>query len=112
MANEEPMVHNMHKESWYLKGENFTIQNIVVHNIINTISSSKNSSCLQSWWRIYDWWNHIYHKFEEEKDYISQFLKNLEEKVHQIYLHAPNDRSEKLEVSKSNQQGASNGEWP
>ncbi|RZB69192.1 putative myosin-binding protein 4 [Glycine soja] len=44
----------------------------------------------------------------EEKDYISQFLKNLEEKVHQIYLHAPNDRSEKLEVSKSNQQGASN----
>ncbi|KAG5125980.1 hypothetical protein JHK82_026815 [Glycine max] len=107
MADEEPMIHNMHKESWDLKGENVTTQNTVVHNIINTVSSSKNAEVS----KVGDGdvtGETAFLEFEEEKEYISQCLKNLEENVHQISLHAPNDRSEKLEVSKSNQQGASN----
>ncbi|TKY52711.1 myosin-binding protein 4 [Spatholobus suberectus] len=114
MADDEPMVLNMHKENRDLKGENVTVQNTGVHNITNTVSnfsSSKNAEvsivCDEAVTG-----GTPFSEFEEEKEYISQCLKNLETKLHQISLSAPNDRPEKLEVSKSNQQGASNGEGP
>ncbi|XP_020233353.1 myosin-binding protein 3 [Cajanus cajan] len=114
MTVDEPMVQNMHKESLDLKGENVTEQNTCVHNITNTVSKfsgSKNAEVSKVGneavtGRI------TFLEFEEEKEYISQCLKNLEEKVHQICVHSPNVRPEKLEVSKSNKQRASNGEGP
>ncbi|KHN44990.1 hypothetical protein glysoja_023562 [Glycine soja] len=109
LGDDEPMVHNMHKESRDLKGEDVTVQNTGVHNITNTASSSKNAEVSKVGEEDVTSGT-TFLEFEEEKEYISQCLKNLEEKVHQISLHAPNDRSEKLEVSELNQQGASNGE--
>jgi len=110
MPGVEPMVPNMHKESLDLIGENTTKQNTGVPNILRNFSSSKNVEVSKVGDEAMSGGTFI-SEFEEEKEYISQCLKNLEQKVHQIYLHAPNDRHEKLEVSsKSNQQGDSNGE--
>ena len=58
-----------------------------------------------------------YLEFEEEKLYISQSLKSLEKKLHQIYCNRifsimPNGRLENLANSKSNQRGYSDGEGP
>nr|KYP49238.1 hypothetical protein KK1_029078 [Cajanus cajan] len=92
MTVDEPMVQNMHKESLDLKGEN----NAEVSKVGNEAVTGRIT----------------FLEFEEEKEYISQCLKNLEEKVHQICVHSPNVRPEKLEVSKSNKQRASNGEGP
>ncbi|CAJ1968997.1 unnamed protein product [Sphenostylis stenocarpa] len=111
MPDVEPMVHNMQKESWDLKRENDIAQNTGVPNILSNFSSLKNElsgGCDEAMIG-----GTSVLEFEEEKEYITQCLKNLEQKVHQIYLHAPKDRHEKLEVSsKSNQQGACNGEGP
>ncbi|XP_014510844.1 myosin-binding protein 1 [Vigna radiata var. radiata] len=110
MPNVEPMVHNMHKESWDLRGEKATTQNTGVPNILRKFSSSKNLEVSRVGDEAKTGGTFIL-EFEEEKEYISQCLKNLEQRVYQISLHAPNDRHEKLEVSsKSNQQGASNVE--
>lgn len=110
MPGVEDMVHDMHKESQDLKGEKTTTQNTGVPNIIRKFSSSKNVEVSRVGDEAMTGGTFIL-EFEEEKEYISQCLKNLEQKVHEIYLHAPNDRPEKLEASsKSNQQGASNGE--
>ncbi|BAT95517.1 myosin-binding protein [Vigna angularis] len=110
MPNVEPMVHNMHKESWDLRGEKATTQNTSVPNILRKFSSSKNLEVSRVGDEAKTGGTFIL-EFEEEKEYISQCLKNLEQRVYQISLHASNDRHEKLEVSsKSNQQGASNVE--
>lgn len=106
MENDEPMAHSMHKESLNLKGENVTAQNIT--NTLSNFSSPKNAEICETG----NEGETLFMEFEEEKEYIIRCLKNLEEKVHRISLHAPNDRPEELEVSKSNQQGASNDEGP
>lgn len=109
--NDEPMVHNMQGESWDFKGEKVKSQNTGVHDIPNTISnfsSLKNVEVSKN----DDEGETLFLEFEEEKEYIIRCLKNLEEKVHQISSHAPNDRLEELEVSKPNQEGASNNERP
>ncbi|QCE06343.1 probable myosin-binding protein 4 [Vigna unguiculata] len=110
IPNVEPMGHNMHKESWDLRGENATTQNTGVTNILRKFASSKNLEVSRVGDAAKTGGTFIL-EFEEEKEYISQCLKNLEQRVYQICLHAPNDRHEKLEVSsKSNQQGSSNVE--
>ncbi|KAK7393443.1 hypothetical protein VNO78_21999 [Psophocarpus tetragonolobus] len=103
--DDESVVHNMHRESGYLKGENVTVQNFGVHNIANAvsnISSSQNAEVSKVGDEAVTSGTSFL-EFEDEKQYISQCLKNLEEKVHQISVLEPNDRPE-------NQQGASNGE--
>ncbi|RDX83550.1 Myosin-binding protein 1, partial [Mucuna pruriens] len=100
-------VHYLRKESFDLKGKKVIAQNTGLHNIkISKFSNSKNAAAS----RVGD--DAVILEFEEEKEYISQCLKNLEKKVHKISSHTPKARPEKLEVSKSNQRRASNGEGP
>lgn len=118
-STDEPMVHSMHKESRDSIGENVITPNIGVLNITDTVSSfphSKSSEVSKVSDEAVAGGTSIL-EFEEEKLYISQCLKSLEKKLHQISCNRispqmPNVRPEKLEISKLNQQGASNGEGP
>ncbi|KAL2323465.1 hypothetical protein Fmac_027844 [Flemingia macrophylla] len=114
MTDDKSIVHNVEKESLDLNGENVIAQNTGVHSITNTVSkfsSSKKDEVSKAGDEAVTG-GITFLEFEEEKEYISQCLKNLEEKVHQICMHSPNVSSKKLEVSKSNKQRASNGEGP
>ncbi|XP_061356829.1 probable myosin-binding protein 4 [Gastrolobium bilobum] len=116
---DEPTVHSMHKESFDSKEENVTVQNIGVHNVKNTANNYSDSKFAEVS-KVSDEavaGGTSSFEFEEEKLYISQCLKCLERKLHQISCNeissdVPNVRPEKPEVGKLDQQGASNGEGP
>ncbi|KAK7345805.1 hypothetical protein VNO77_16416 [Canavalia gladiata] len=113
---EEPIVQG---ESWDSKEENITVQNIVVDNNTNTVSNISNSKPVEvSGVRDEDETDGTsFLELEDEKLYITECLKSLEKKLHQISYdgtssHTPRVRPEKLEESELNEQETSNCEGP
>ncbi|CAL0316116.1 unnamed protein product [Lupinus luteus] len=110
--------HNMPVECCDSEGGSMTAKNVGVHNSTDTLNivsdlkfpevSEVSNEAVPSGTSL---------EFEEEKQYISQCLKNLENKLHQISWNGSssdiyNARPEKLEVSESNELGYSKGEGP
>ncbi|KAF1880867.1 hypothetical protein Lal_00011927 [Lupinus albus] len=111
---DEHVVHNMPEEICDSKGGSVTEKNVGVHNSADTLNivsdlkfpevSKVSNEAVPS--------GSSSLEFEEEKQYISQCLKSLEKKLHQISSDVYNARPENLEVSESNELGPSNGEGP
>ncbi|XP_019441928.1 PREDICTED: myosin-binding protein 3-like isoform X2 [Lupinus angustifolius] len=112
-------VHNMPEESCDSKGGSVTEKNVGAHNSTDTLNivsdlkfpevSEVSNEAVPSGTSSLE--------FEEEKQYISECLKNLEKKLHQLPWNGIssdiyNVRPEKLEVGESNELGSSKGEGP